>query len=100
MERSQSPRHVDAATWFLRSRESGRMTIAQRPNPPLLLFLVATGVRLALHPRGATAAVVGGVATLGLVVWAMFEVARGVNPFRRMLGLLVLIVQLVALIPR
>ena len=97
MEQSQRPRHMDPVSWLLRGRESGRITIAQWPNPPLLLFVVATGVRLALHPRGATAAVAGGVATVGLIVWAVLEVVSGVNPFRRILGLLVLIVQLVAL---
>ena len=100
MEQTRRPSNTDPVSWLLRSRESGRITISQWPNPPLLLFLVATGVRLALHPRGGTAAIVGGVATVGLVVWAVLEVVRGVNPFRRILGLLVLIVQLVALIPR
>ena len=90
----------DPLNWLLRSRHSGRMTIAQWPNPPLLLFLAATGLRLLLRPRGGAATVLGAVATLALVAWALLEVFRGVNPFRRFVGAIVLVVQLAALIPR
>jgi len=72
--------------WLFRNRQTGRITIGQVPNAPLIVFLVATGVRWLFHPTGTVGAVVSVTATLGLVVWAGDELLRGVNPWRRILG--------------
>jgi hypothetical protein len=72
--------------WLFRNRQTGRITVAQFPNLPLWLFLVATAVRAVLHPSGGARSVVNAVATVGLLWWAADEVARGVNPWRRILG--------------
>lgn len=100
METSARPAYTDPLSWLLRSRQSGRITIAQWPNAPLLIFLVATGLRLLLHPRGSAATVFGTVSTVALIAWALLEVFRGVNPFRRVVGAIVLVGQAAALIPR
>lgn len=100
MDRSARPTFADPLSWLLRSRASGRITIAQWPNPPLLIFLVATGAKFVLHPGGDAGTILGGLATIALVAWAVLEVLRGVNPFRRSVGAVVLVVQLIALIPR
>jgi len=72
--------------WLFRNRRTGGITVAQLPNPPLLVFLVAVVVRWVLHPAGTAGTVVDVVATVALVVWAGDEIVRGVNPWRRLLG--------------
>jgi hypothetical protein len=60
------------------------------PNAALSVFLVALVVRLALSPAGTAGTVVRVIGTAGLVWWAVDEVVRGVNPWRRILGATVL----------
>jgi hypothetical protein len=63
--------------------------IAQFPNPPLLVALagwvLATVAGGSLHDAGRV------ILTVGLVVWALGEALSGVNWFRRLLGLAVLV---------
>jgi hypothetical protein len=58
--------------------------MAQFPNPPLLLALAGLG--LATVARGAPHDVGRAVFMVGLAVWAVGEMAGGVNWFRRLLG--------------
>jgi len=71
---------------LFRSRRSGRITVVQRPNAPLLCFLGAVAVRRTVRPTGRTAAWLDTVAGLTLATWATGELVRGVNPWRRILG--------------
>lgn len=82
------------------SRTTGRITIAQLPNIPLAVFLVAVVVRWAAHPVGTAGGILDVIATVALVVWAFDEVIRGVNPFRRALGGAVLIGQVATVVVR
>lgn len=86
-----------AIEWLLRNRETGEITIAQRPNGPLLVFLVAWALRWALDPSGDADTVLAVTATVALVIWALDELVRGVNPWRRILGAVVLAGQIVGL---
>jgi len=72
--------------WLFRDRRDGGITIAQMPNAPLIVFLVAVIVRRLFHPSGTAATAVDVVALVALAVWAVDEIVRGVNPWRRMLG--------------
>jgi hypothetical protein len=72
--------------WLFRSRTTGRITIAQFPNAALGLFLIASLVRSPFDPTGWPGAALRVLATGGLVWWAVDELLRGVNPWRRMLG--------------
>src|SRR4051794_28631031 len=76
--------------WFVTNPRTGKVAVAQRPNVPLLVFLVATAVRILLHPHGTVGDVVSLVGTVALAVWAILEVVRGDSPFRRVLGGVVL----------
>jgi len=76
--------------WCFRNRETGAITVAQTPNLALSVFLVAMAI-LWLIPNGAVSTVAKVVATGSLIVWALDEVVRGVNPWRRFLGVAVLI---------
>jgi hypothetical protein len=77
--------------WCFRNRETGAITIAQTPNLSLSVFLVATAILWLTHPTGALSTMAKVVATGSLIVWAVDEVVRGVNPWRRFLGVAVLI---------
>ena len=81
--------------WLFRNRRTGGLTIAQLPNAPLLVFLVAVAVRWIVHPSGTAGTVVGVIAAGALIIWAGDEIVRGVNPWRRLLGGTVLVVSVV-----
>ena len=72
--------------WLFRNRHTGQITVAQFPNLPLWLFLAATAVQLVFDPSGGLRTAVRAAAVIGLVWWAVDEVLRGVNPWRRILG--------------
>ncbi len=73
--------------WMFRSRETGKIVIAQLPNLPLWLF-IATLPFGWFTEQGSTisdaATLVGAAA---LLWWAVLEIVSGVNPFRRLMGL-------------
>jgi hypothetical protein len=71
--------------WLFRNRRTGQITIAQFPSPALWIFIVTGGLRF-LVSTGATHTALGLVALVALAWWATDEVARGVNPWRRLLG--------------
>jgi hypothetical protein len=62
--------------------------LAQFPNAPLLLAIVAWPAQRLLD--GEAADVAGALGTVGIVAWAWLELTAGVNAFRRLLGLVVL----------
>lgn len=70
--------------WCFRSRTTGRLVLGQTPNVPIILWAVTTV--LGWFIEGRAGAVLAVVAAVGLGWWAVEELARGVNPFRRMLG--------------
>ncbi|CAN5513362.1 hypothetical protein BH10ACT4_BH10ACT4_04750 [soil metagenome] len=78
-------RRNDRLDWMFRSRETGRITIGQPANLEQRIFSGATFVGVLLPPSKLRTGV-GVVAVLALLVWAADEIARGVNPFRRILG--------------
>ena len=72
--------------WLFRNRQTGRITIAQAPNLALWLFVVAAVLRSLLDPSGGARTALDAVAAVALVWWAVDEIMRGVNPWRRLLG--------------
>ncbi|HEV7526385.1 MAG TPA: hypothetical protein VGP92_15555 [Acidimicrobiia bacterium] len=97
----KSESHVGAFfDWMFRDRRTGRIVIAQFPNLPLWCFIAAEVVRWILAPAGAAGAWLGAISAAALAWWAVDEIARGVNPFRRFLGLVVAVLLVAALISR
>jgi hypothetical protein len=96
-DRSPARRAFD---WLFRDRTTGAIVIAQLPNLPLAVFIVAAVIRSVAHPAGTVGIVVGAIATVALLWWAGDEVLRGVNPFRRILGAVVLVVTVAGLLVR
>lgn len=84
--------------WLFGDRHRGGYTVAQWPNIPLWLFIASTvGLRV-VGPTGTVATSLRVVADISLLVWALDEMIRGVNPFRRLLGLAVLGLTVVGLV--
>ena len=85
---------VRFVNWAFRSRVDGRITVAQFPNVALWIFLVSMVLGFALGAFAAGASglrsAVDVIGTLALIWWAGDELVRGVNPWRRGLGLVVL----------
>lgn len=71
---------------MFRSRETGRITVAQWPNPPLWIYIAAVALRRVVPSSGAAPTVVHAVGSAALAWWAVAEVLQGVNPWRRLLG--------------
>jgi hypothetical protein len=86
--------------WLLRNRRTGKITIAQAPNPPLIIWLVATLVTVVFSPTGTAGTAFTIIGTGALIIWAGDELIRGVNPFRRAVGAVVVGAIFVGLISR
>ena len=80
---------VGVVGWALRDRRTGRIVIAQWPNTALIVWMVASVVSGLLDAEGAWGRGLRVVATVALTWWAVDEVVRGVNPWRRLLGAVV-----------
>jgi hypothetical protein len=86
--------------WLFRNRQTGAITIAQLPNAPLIVFLVAAIVRWIFHPSGTLGTVVSVLGVLALSLWGVDEIIRGVNPWRRLLGGTVLACTVIGILVR
>jgi hypothetical protein len=81
---------VAVVDWVFRDRRTGRIVIVQWPNTALVVWLVASTARALLGLGGGWGAALRVVAALALGWWAVDEIGRGVNPWRRLLGAVVL----------
>lgn len=68
----------------------GHVVIFQMPNVPLYAWL-AFSIATMVLPRGQAANVTWWLSEASLAIWASLEIFKGVNYFRRGLGLVVLI---------
>lgn len=76
--------------WVFRNRETGAITIAQAPNLVLWPVIVGSVLIWVWHPPGRLGVALEIVVKGGLFAWAIDEILRGVNPWRRCLGAAVL----------
>jgi hypothetical protein len=91
---------VGSLRWVFVSRRTGRLTVAQWPNVPLAVFLLVAAASRVFHPSGGAATFLRVLGIVALVVWALDELVRGVNPFRRILGGAVLVATVAHLVLR
>ena len=73
--------------WLFRNRQTGQITVAQFPNVPLWIFFVTVVLRWVVSTGTAARTAIGWIGVTALAWWALAEVFRGVNPWRRLLGL-------------
>jgi hypothetical protein len=85
--------------WFFQNRKTGAITVAQVPNFVLWVVIVGSVLIWVWHPLGRLRIALEIIVKGGLFVWAIDEVWRGVNPFRRCLGVAVLCYALVTFRP-
>jgi len=85
------PASTGILDWLFRDRRTGAIVVAQAPNPPLYVAGGAWLARLVV-PSGGLDDALGWVVSGALVWWAVDEIVRGVNPWRRILGTAVLVV--------
>lgn len=71
---------------MFRSRETGKIVVIQPLNISLGIFFVAAAIRRFAGLDGPAQTAVEVIAFVSLMWWAVDEILRGVNPFRRMLG--------------
>jgi hypothetical protein len=76
--------------WFFRNRETGTITIAQAPNLILWIVIAAAALQWIWHPPGRLGVALEIIVKGGLFVLAVDEIFRGVNTWRRCLGVAVL----------
>lgn len=74
--------------WWIRDKDTGRIVLFQIPNPPLWVFFASYALRWFTGDR--LDSQLGNVGMGALIVWGLDELIRGVNPFRRLLGAIVL----------
>ena len=67
---------------MFRSRATGRITVVQIPNLAISIYLIAVVLRWVVPGRTA----LDWIAVAALAWWAIDELFRGVNPWRRLLG--------------
>jgi hypothetical protein len=78
-----------AFDWCFRNRKTGYTTIVQLPNLPLLIFLGTFVVERFVPDDHRADTYLDWIGVVALSWWALDEVVRGVNPWRRLLGLVV-----------
>ena len=86
---SQLQKTLKAASQFFKNKK-GQVVIWQSPNLPLWVWIVCTGLCLAIK----TGALHNGLSSLGqaaITIWAYLEVRTGDSPFRRVLGGIILV---------
>lgn len=82
----RTPR-LTSKDWWFRDRTTGEIVIAQFPNPPLWIFLAAVVVRAFATDGTTLDTAAAWTGTVALAWWALDELIRGVNPWRRVLGI-------------
>jgi len=91
---------IGSLRWWFENRHTGDLTLAQFPNWPLW-GIAATWVVSALVGTGSPSGeAVSGIRTGLWIYWAGDEILRGVNPWRRGLGVVVLAWQVGTLVAR
>lgn len=98
-------RPIRVVNWALRDRTSGNRTsgkivVAQVPNPSLAVWLMSSLVHRAFHLPHTVATTLQVVSYGAGFYWAANELIRGVNPFRRLLGIGVIALLAASLIRR
>jgi hypothetical protein len=83
-------KHTLESIWHKTWKDKdGRTVLWQTPNMWLLSWLVFTTVSLFISGR--TADLLSRLGSAALIVWALLEIFKGVNYFRRGMGLLIFV---------
>jgi hypothetical protein len=86
--------------WYFTDRRTGRILVAHLPNVPILLWLGTVVARQLVESGSDVELILEWAGTLTLGWWAVDELVRGVNPWRRTLGIGGLVVVVYGVIER
>lgn len=86
--------------WFFRDRRTGRILVAHLPNLAILLWFATVLARQFTAQGTSAETLLAWAGSLTLGWWAVDELTRGVNPWRRLLGLAGCVVVVVGVISR
>lgn len=92
--RPPPPFNLFSVRWWFENRITGELTIAQSPNWPLVAIVGLLLARWVADPSDGIRSFVGYVFSALWVYWGSDEVIRGVNPWRKALGLALIGVQI------
>ena len=82
--------------WWFEHRHTGEITIAQPPNWPLFVIAALWALRALVLDQDTGLYAASEWLSVGLwLFWGIDEIVRGVNPWRKVLGTVVVIWQLV-----
>jgi hypothetical protein len=76
--------------------DEGKIVIWQTPSIPLIGWVVFTIVSLIVSPKNAD--IFQWIAAVSLLAWCLLEIFKGANYFRRLLGLVVLVINVITII--
>jgi len=91
MEVPSSPPRLVSTRWW--TGDQGWSALAQWPNPALAVWLLTVVVHWTGALDASRSSALAGVGHGALVVWALDELVRGTSPIRRLMGAVVLAVQ-------
>jgi hypothetical protein len=80
---------------FWRNKD-GKIVVWQTPNIPLIGWVVFT--ILSLLVTGKTADVFSWLGLISLMIWSLMEIVKGVDYFRRFLGLVVFVLAVLTIV--
>ena len=86
--------------WWFRDRRTGRIVVAHVPNVPILLWMGTVLARQVVEPGADLHTLLEWAGTVTLGWWALDELVRGVNPWRRALGVGGCVVVILGLVGR
>ncbi len=84
--------------WWFRNRHTGKITIGQFPNWPLLAIAIGWLIRFITAEGTTVHTGVGWAVTALWLYWGADEIVRGVNPWRRALGSVAVAVTVIGLL--
>lgn len=76
----------------------GRVVIWQTPNMWLIGWAALTVISLLFSGQSRAATIFAVTGSIALIIWSVLEILKGVNYFRRALGLVVLILSVLSII--
>jgi hypothetical protein len=89
----QHHEHQDLWDKFWKDKD-GNVVVYQRPNIWLISWVVLT--LLSLFLNGAVSSYLWWLALVSLTIWSLLEIFKGVNYLRRLLGVIVLVLTIMA----
>lgn len=78
--------------------KNGKVVVAQTPNVPLIVWFVGLIASSYVFTTGYLHNAFSIAATIALLAWALLEALKGVNGFRRTLGIIVIGVTAISII--